>query len=69
MRALRFPVLALALCAAASASAAETPWTAVAEAPLSGATDVRETRWETSRPPGGTYDRIRARYFPFDTKG
>jgi len=59
MRALRLPALALALLAAASASAADAPWTAAAEAPLAGAADVRETRWETSRPPGGAYDHIR----------
>ena len=59
MRALRFPALALAVLAAASASAAEPVWTAAAEAPLSGATDVRETRWESARPPGGAYDHIR----------
>jgi pimeloyl-ACP methyl ester carboxylesterase len=59
MRALRFPALALALLAAASASAADSAWTAAAEAPLAGAVDIRETRWETARPPGGAYDRIR----------
>jgi hypothetical protein len=45
--------------AAASASAADSAWTPAAEAPLAGAADIRETRWETARPPGGTYDRIR----------
>jgi len=60
MRALRFPALALALLAAPSASAADAPWTtAAAEAPVTGTADVRETRWETSRPPGGAYDHIR----------
>lgn len=60
MRALRHPALALALLAASSASAADAPWTtAAAEAPVTGTADVRETRWETSRPPGGAYDHIR----------
>ena len=60
MRALRFPALAPALLAAPSASAADAPWTtAAAEAPVTGTADVRETRWETSRPPGGAYDHIR----------
>jgi pimeloyl-ACP methyl ester carboxylesterase len=59
MRAPSLPALALAVLAAASASAADSSWTAAAEAPLAGAADVRETRWETARPPGGTYDRIR----------
>jgi len=60
MRALRHPALALALLAASSASAADAPWTtATAEAPVTGTADVRETRWETSRPPGGAYDHIR----------
>ena len=60
MRALRHPALALALLAAPSASAADAPWTtAAAEAPVTGTADVRETRWETSRPPGGAYDHIR----------
>jgi pimeloyl-ACP methyl ester carboxylesterase len=59
MRALRFPVLALAVLAASSASAADSTWTAAAEAPLTGATDIKETRWESARPPGGAYDHIR----------
>jgi pimeloyl-ACP methyl ester carboxylesterase len=45
---------------AAAAAAAETGWErAGAEAAVAGAADVRETRWESARPPGGTYDRIR----------
>jgi pimeloyl-ACP methyl ester carboxylesterase len=59
MSVLRFPVLALALLAASSASAADPAWTAAAEIPLAGAADVKETRWEISRPPGGAYDHIR----------
>jgi alpha-beta hydrolase superfamily lysophospholipase len=59
MSPLRFPALALAVIAAASASAADSNWTAAAEAPLAGAVDIRETRWETARPPGGAYDRVR----------
>jgi pimeloyl-ACP methyl ester carboxylesterase len=59
MRALRFPALALAVLAGASASAADSTWTASAEAPLAGAADIKETRWESGRPPGGAYDHIR----------
>jgi pimeloyl-ACP methyl ester carboxylesterase len=44
---------------AAPAAAADAPWTGGAEAPLAGVADIRETRWEAARPPGGTYDRIR----------
>ena len=59
MRGLTRHLLVALLAAAAPATAADAPWTAAAEAPLVGATDVRETRWETSRPPGGAYDHIR----------
>jgi pimeloyl-ACP methyl ester carboxylesterase len=59
MRGLRFPALALAVLAASSASAADPAWTAAAETSLAGAADIKETRWETSRPPGGAYDHIR----------
>ena len=44
---------------AATPAAADAPWTGAAEAPLAGVADIRETRWEAARPPGGTYDRIR----------
>jgi pimeloyl-ACP methyl ester carboxylesterase len=59
MRGLTRHLLVALLAAAAPATAADAPWTAAAEAPLAGVTDVRETRWETSRPPGGAYDHIR----------
>ncbi|HEY8150593.1 MAG TPA: alpha/beta fold hydrolase [Vicinamibacteria bacterium] len=58
MIAMRGHVLAFALLAA-PAAAADAPWTAAEEASLASAADVRETRWEAARPPGGTYDRIR----------
>ena len=49
-----FPLLLL-VCA----SVAATPWTlSRTEQPLRAGTDVRETRWIQSRPPGGVADRI-----------
>jgi pimeloyl-ACP methyl ester carboxylesterase len=51
-------VLGLAL--APLAWAQETPWVASGpESPVAGAADVKQMRWETGRPPGGEYDRIR----------
>jgi len=41
------------------APAQESSWSlARAEASLEGVADVRETRWTSTRPPGGAYDRI-----------
>lgn len=46
--------------AAPAAVAQEAAWAPVGgEAAVSGATDIRETRFETARPPHGPYDRIR----------
>ncbi|HEV7502161.1 MAG TPA: alpha/beta fold hydrolase [Vicinamibacteria bacterium] len=52
-------VAALGLVLPVAAGAADAAWTASPEAPLAGVADVRETRWEIGRPPGGPYDRIR----------
>jgi pimeloyl-ACP methyl ester carboxylesterase len=43
----------------AAARAADAGWTSTADSPLAGAPDVRETRWQSARPPGGRFDLVR----------
>jgi alpha-beta hydrolase superfamily lysophospholipase len=52
-----WPAAVAGLAGAAEATeAAGASWTASPEAALAGVADVRETRWESARPPGGRYD-------------